>query len=449
MNGSSPEAGTEALVGHGRTTPRRPLNVVIVTVDCMRRDRLSAYGYPRSTTPFLDGLLDNALHCTSAHSVSSWTCPSVVSLMTGLYPHRHGGGLVPSEPGAPKNLSKQNLPTRLSEDIATLPGMLAAAGYSTAAMIAVWNAHLPMPGRFDEVAMMEKPGSKVVRRGLRWAREQDRPFLLWLHLGDVHEPLDVPRSKRDLFGRVPKVKKALTWDYTKSADDVGSPAFQRYRDARTTLYDVAVRSSDDAIAELWAGLDAMGERDRTLLVVTADHGEEFWEHRDEEMASFTDPRDVYGTGHGHNLFQVHLLVPLVLTGPGIEAGRHDENVSLIDVMPTVMDAIGLDPPPMDGRSLLDGAAGPGDRPILAEGIAYGHEKRSVVAGDLKLLSSPEEGYEQVFRLGPDRTETEAVEDPEVADRLRRHLPGGASAMGEQVEATEEIVEHLKALGYIE
>ncbi len=423
----------------------RAPNMIIVTVDCMRRDRLSAYGYERRTTPFLDSMLDGALHCTSAHSPSAWTCPSVVSLMTGLDPHRHGGGLVP---GSPKNLSKQNLPTRLPRGVPTLPELLAARGYRTAAMIAVWNAHLPMPDRFHELAMMEKPASKLVRRALRWVRSHrgDGPFLLWLHLGDVHEPLDVPRSMRGLFGDVPNVKRSLTWDYTKRTDAVGSPAFERYRQARTTLYDVAVRSADDGVRELWEGLGALGERDRTLLVVTADHGEEFWEHRDEELASFTDPRDIYGTGHGHNLFQVHLLIPLLVAGPGVPPGAVDANASLVDVVPTLLQAAGFDAPPgLDGRSLLEPLP---DRAILAEELAYGYEKKSVIEGDLKLLAGPEEGYERLFRLGPERRETGTVEDPAALERLRRSLPGD-SAMGEQVEATDEIVEHLKALGYIE
>src|SRR5436189_4017786 len=89
-------------------------NVLLVTVDCLRRDRLSAYGYERQTTPFLDSLVDDALHCTSAHSASSWTCPSVVSLLTGQYPHRHGAGLIPGEP---KHLRRDNLPTVLGAGV--------------------------------------------------------------------------------------------------------------------------------------------------------------------------------------------------------------------------------------------------------------------------------------------------------------------------------------------
>jgi arylsulfatase A-like enzyme len=418
-------------------------NILIVSVDCMRRDRLSAYGYERATTPFLDRLLDRSLHCTSAHSVSSWTCPSVISLVTGLYPHRHGGGLVPGEM---KNLSKQQLPTVLPEGVPTMRDLLAAEGYATAAIGAVWNAHLPLGGRFDHMAMIERPAPVLVRRAVSWIRAQDRPFFLWLHLGDAHEPLDVPRSLRNVFGRVPRIPKVTRWDYTKSGDAVGSPAFERYRDARIRLYDAAVRSADASLQDLWSALESHGVAADTISVVTADHGEEFWEHRAEELEGFTDPRDVYGVGHGHNLFQVHLLIPLVFSGPGIVAGAVEDHTSLVDVLPTVFAAAGLETPPVDGKPLVE-AVNP--RPILAEAIAYGYEKKAVVVGDLKLLSGPGDGYERLFRLGPDRRESEVVDDPGQAAALRRHLPGEAEAMGEQVEATAEIVDHLRDLGYIE
>lgn len=417
-------------------------NVVIVTVDCLRRDRLSAYGHERLTTPFLDSLTERAMHATSAHSVSSWTCPAVVSLHTGLYPHRHGGGVVPGEP---KNLSKHNLPTLLPAEVPTLPEILRKKGYSTAAMIAVWNAHLPMPGRFDRVEMIEKPAPKLVRRAMKWIRQQVGPYLLWLHLGDCHEPLDVPRSLRGTFGTIPDVKRSLTWDFTKATDLVGTPEFERYRDARIRLYDVSVRAVDATLRDLWASLAETGQRDRTLFVVTSDHGEEFWEHRDEEMSGFTDPRGIYGTGHGHNLFQVHLLIPLLVAGPGVPVGPVEANVSLVDVAPTILAAAGVDGPDMDGKPLFEASP---DRPVLAGSVAYGHEKASVVLGDSKLLTSPLDGYEQVLELGPNRREIGASGDPTLAERLRRFLPG-ASAMGEQVEATDEIVSHLKTLGYIE
>jgi arylsulfatase A-like enzyme len=249
-----------------------------------------------------------------------------------------------------------------------------------------------------------------------------------------------------VFGRVARIPKVTRWDYTKSGDAVGSPAFERYRDARIRLYDAAVRSADASLQDLWSALDSHGVAGDTISVVTADHGEEFWEHRAEELEGFTDPRDVYGVGHGHNLFQVHLLIPLLFSGPGIAAGAVEDHTSLVDVLPTVFAAAGLETPPVDGKPLVE-AVNP--RPILAEAIAYGYEKKAVVVGDLKLLSGPGDGYERLFRLGPDRRESEIVDDPGQAAALRRHLPGEAEAMGEQVEATAEIVDHLRDLGYIE
>jgi arylsulfatase A-like enzyme len=413
-------------------------NVVVITVDCLRRDRLSAYGYPRSTTPFLDRLLERGLHGTSAHSTSSWTCPAVCSLLTGLYPHRHGGGLVPGEP---KNLSRANLPTVLPAEIPTLADRLSGRGYATAAIGAVWNAHLPLAGRFDEMAMLEAPARRPVARSLEWISGLDRPFLLWLHLGDAHEPLDVPRDLREAFGPIPRVRRARRWAFTRSTDDVGSEAFRRYRDARTRLYDAAVRSVD---RELEAFLGSLG-RD-TVVVVTSDHGEEFWEHREDELA-FLDPRGVVGTGHGHHLFQVHLLVPLILVGPGVPSAAIATNVSLVDVVPTILSLLGEDAGGLDGRSLLEPVAW--DRPILAGSIAYGYDKQVVIEGDRKLLSAPLDGIERLFALGADRLERGTIDDPALAERLRSMLPGGPIQAGEQVIATEEIEEHLRELGYLE
>lgn len=419
-------------------------NILLVTVDCLRRDRLSAYGYERATTPFLDGLLDQALHCSSAHAVSSWTCPSVISLLTGLYPHRHGGGIVP---GDPKNLSKSNLPTMIPAEVRMLPDVLADEGYAAAAIGAVWNAHLPLRGRFPSMDMIERPARTLVRRALRWTRRQREPFFLWLHLGDAHEPLDVPRRLRNVFGPVGRVPKVRRWDYTKADDPVDTDAFQRYREARVRMYDAAVRSVDEELSRLWAGLHSQGIRDRTITVVSSDHGEEFWEHRAEEMEGFSDPRNIFGTGHGHNLFQVHLLIPLVVLGPGIPPGHLEQNVSQVDVAPTVLEAAGIAAGDVDGRSLL-GRPEP-ERAVLSQGIAYGHEKASVVQGDLKLLRSPGDGYERVFRLGADRREADVVEDPQASARLRAQLPQEPAVVGEQVQATGEIERHLRDLGYIE
>jgi len=416
-------------------------NVLLVTVDCLRRDRLSAYGYERQTTPFLDSILDGALHCTSSHSAAPWTAPSVVSLLTGLYPHSHGAGLLAGEP---KNLTEQNLPTNLASDVQILPELL--PGYASAAFVGVWSAALPLRGRLGEEHLIEKDASKLVRAASKWMRAQEGPFFCWIHLGDAHDPLDPPRHLRDIFGPI-DYKAARGWSFTGRDDDVSSEAFARYRSDRIRLYDASVRGADEAVAALWKGLGS-ATRDRTILAVTSDHGEEMWEHRDVELASFSDPRDVVGVGHGHNLFQVHLLVPLIIVGPGIEPGAVDANTSSVDVVPTILEATGVQAalPVPAGHSLF---SIPDERPIVAEGIAYGHEKKAVILGNDKLLLSPLDGYERVFALGEDRTEAEEIDDSSLLRGLRTHLPPDPGPLGDKAEVDDEIAGHLRGLGYIE
>lgn len=416
-------------------------NVLLVTVDCLRRDRLSAYGCERQTTPFLDSILDRALHCTSSHSAAPWTAPSVASLLTGLYPHSHGAGLLD---GDPKELTRQSLPTVLRPGVPILPEMM--PGYSSAAFIGVWSAALPLRGRFGEEHLQQKNAPKLVRAASAWMRAQEGPFFCWIHLGDPHDPLEVPRHLRDIFGPLDH-KVARRWEFTARGDDATSEAFQRYRDDRIRLYDASVRGADEAVAALWQGLEPP-TRDRTILTVTSDHGEEMWEHRDSELAYFADPRGVAGVGHGHNLFQVHLLVPLVIVGPGVAPAAVDANTSSVDVVPTILEAAGIAQAPaaLDGRSLT---SIPDGRPIVAEGIAYGHEKKTVILGDHKLLSSPLDGYERAFTLGENRTEAAEIDDPTAIQSLRSHLPPDPGPLGDTAEANDEIADHLRDLGYIE
>lgn len=426
----------------GKTMASRPPNVLLVTVDCLRRDRISAYGYGRATTPFLDGLMDGGLHGTSAHSTSSWTCPSVVSILTGQYPHRHGAGLVP---GDPKNLSRENLPTVLDPGVPLLADLI--PGASSAAFLGVWNAGLSIPGRFQHQEVAQRPAGRIAAKAIRWMRSSEGPFVCWIHLKEPHDPLEVPRSSREFFGPIGSYRATRRWKFTKREDDLRTGAFRSYRERRINLYDAAVRSADDAIGRIWEGLGA-SVRDRTILAVTADHGEELWEHRDDELEGFSDPRGVFGVGHGHNLFQVHVLVPLVLAGAGIPRRTIEANVSLVDVVPTLLAAAEVKiPAGLDGLSLLDPI--PENRPVLAEAIAYGHDKRTVVLGDEKLLVSAGDNYALAFGLGPDRREAGVHSEPSVMERLGHHLPEVSGEGGPQVAATPEILKHLHSLGYLD
>lgn len=411
-------------------------NILLVTVDCLRRDRISAYGHQRQTTPFLDSLLDSSLHCTSAHAAAPWTAPSVVSLMTGLYPYNHGGGLLG---GAMRNVDVDEPPSLLPPDIPLLHELL---GVPSAAFLGVWSASLALQGRLDVMRLMQKKkGSDIAAASVAWMREQERGFFCWVHLGETHDPLEVPRDLRDVFGSAAPYRGTRRWTYTRREDDVTTTAFSEYRDARERLYDAAVLGTDGIIADLWSAMGDM--RERTTLVVSADHGEEMWEHRDEEIASFADPRGVAGVGHGHTLFQELLLVPLILRGPGIEPGAVGHNVSLIDVVPTLVVATGGDIADLDGREL-----GTPERPVSAQAIAYGFEKRAVISGDRKLVVSEGDDYERAFAIDP-VTRMEVSEEPDLIDELRPLLPPHAVASANRSVIDAEMEDHLRDLGYIE
>jgi arylsulfatase A-like enzyme len=392
-------------------------NVLLVTVDCLRRDRLSAYGHVRPTTPFLDSLLETSLHATAAHATAPWT-----GLLSGDL----------------RNMDPTSVPSVLSDDVPVLPQLL---GVASAAFLGVWMASLPFRDRFGDTRLLGKAGPKLSAEASRWMGEQERPFCCWVHLGGVHDPLDVSWDLRDAFGPVGSYRATRRWAFTRRDEDVTGDAFSIYRDRRERLYDAAVLAADRMIEGLWASLgDA---RDRTILVVTADHGEELWDHRDEEIASFADPRGVAGVGHGHTLFQELLLVPLILHGPGIEPGAVEHPTSLVDVVPTLLSATERPLP-----SGLDGAAlGSPPRPVTAQGIAYGHEKRAVIDGQDKLIVSAGDDYERAFRLDA-TSRMEATETPEAIERLRPLLPPEAVSAAVPSVIEGEMEAHLRGLGYL-
>lgn len=434
--------------------PASKPNVVLVTVDCLRRDRLSAYGYDRPTTPFLDSLLPMALHASSAHAASSWTCPSVASLLTGLYPSRHGAGWLP---GPVNDLERDRLPSALHTDTLAFPQYL--PGHANAVFTAVPFATMPVADRFAHVRVRDCSADVLVGEALRWMSEQTppQPFLTWIHLGDTHDPLDVPADLRDVFGPVKKYREARRWRYTRGEGGSDPSGFASYRADRIRLYDAAVHGVDRAIQTLW---EAVQEREEdTILLVSADHGEEMWEHQEEEQRAFLDPRGVSGVGHGHNLFQVHLLVPLLILGPGVPAREVAVNTSLVDVVPTLLELLG-EPIPggLDGRSLLgmnpsirNGVNEGHQRPVRAEAVAYGHEKRTLIVGDEKILVSPGDNYAAATLLGPDRTETATAPPPGTLERLAALLAEDVQApvRGPSMQANEEVVAHLRHLGYLE
>jgi arylsulfatase A-like enzyme len=408
---------------------RDPRNVLLVVVDCLRADHVSGFGYDRPTTPTLDAF--DGASFPNAIAPSTWTFPSVASLLSGVYPHEHGGRF----DSDPRNLSSEQFPTRPRSDVPMLPDLLESSGYDTGLISAIPMVEKAAGDRFQSVDVRYTDARERADAALEWIDGRERWFL-HLQAGDPHAPLDIPDRFRDEFG-VPDLDELEGWRYRSSTD---GPNFEEYRDARLRAYDSSIRAVD---AELGRLLDAIPED--TVVVVCGDHGEAFWEHAALERELNDDPRGFYGTDHGHSVFEELAGVPLWVDAPGIDEYRG--RVSLVDVVPTVLEALDArDPPSTTGTSLSSPA---GSTPVLCEETAYGYNQRAVWVDDRKLVAVPETGTTVWFDLSEDPAESNPRRD--VPDGLADAYDSfGLGVHGEEtMEVDAATRERLAELGYLE
>jgi len=349
----------------------RPTNVLLVSVDTVRPDHLSLYGYARPTSPHLDAFARAAMTYDNAYAPATFTSPSVVSLLTGVYPAAHG---------------VRFLFQPLAAGTWTLAGHLRAHGWRTGAVVSnfvLTRAASGLAAEFDDyddtlVEEEVRRGKKVVQRDARattdaalaWLeRHRERPFFLWVHYIDPHGPYAAPAPFDARFSGSPprEVKEAKIPDYQR----VGHVADVGYY---VDQYDGELAYSDEHVGRLLRGTDALGLLATTIVVLTSDHGETLTERHGGRPVWFD---------HGQDVWEELARVPLVVYRPGGPTGRSPALVCLTDVVPTILAALGVPPPaaPFDGV-LLDGARG---HDVIVE--AKDKVLRAVRAGPLKLLAT--------------------------------------------------------------
>jgi choline-sulfatase len=398
----------------------RGANVLLVTIDTLRRDRVGAYGSTAQLTPTLDRLAASGIVYAHAYSHVPMTLPAHASILTGRVPANHG--------------VHNNTAFRLREDVPTLATTLKGAGYRTGAFVGafVLDASFGLNRGFDDYddryphsndtatfRFDERRGSEVVQAAGDWIINGDSapphprlqtpassPWFAWVHLFDPHAPYDAPAE---------------------------------YRASRTP-YDAEVAYADAMIGRLLDRLRAASALDRTLIVVTADHGESLGEHGE--------------TTHGLFAYDATLAVPLIVAGASIAAARVNAPVGHDDIMPTVLDLAGVVPPEgMDGRSLIDPP--PPDRGILFEALDASLTRgwaplTGIVSGHWKYIDLPvRELYD--IQADPRELTNRAERDAAHRDPLIRALAsaqapprhtGSASALDTDAAA------RLRALGYV-
>lgn len=432
---------------------RRP-NVIVYLVDTLRADHVGAYGYERPTTPALDAVAREGVVCAHARAQSSWTRPTVATILTGLSPFTH------------RTMDKLQ---RLPEEVEMLPERLAAAGYRTGYVTT--NANVSGKFGFRQGSEMfayltDRRGGRPVKAdsrrvnevAVRWleglaAEGNDAPFFLYLHTVDPHAPYLPEAPWRERF--VPELDDAglgLRRSLARLERAPGPPD-ERTMAQLLGLYDAEIAGNDEAFGELVAWLERRGLWDETLLLFVADHGEEFFEHGKTE--------------HGRTLYEEQLRVPMVWKLPGgAGAGRRLETpVDQIDVAPTILEAAGLEvPAALPGRSLwraLAAGAPLEERPstALLDRLSYAYE--SIYDRGFKLIRRTdrdlyrERPLEQLFALAGDpfeRRDREAelpVRRALLESKLRaQRLALGPELAPSEAELDSELEETLRALGYI-
>ncbi|HJO03568.1 MAG TPA: sulfatase-like hydrolase/transferase [Acidobacteriota bacterium] len=416
--GASPGARLDQLRGD------RKLNVLLVTLDTTRADRLGVYGFDEVDTPAVDALADGGVTFMRAYASTPLTLPSHASLLTGTHPPYHG--------------VRDNGVHVAPEELQTLAESFQEAGYRTGAFVGAfvldsrWGLAQGFDRYFDDfelprqrmisLSTVQRPGSEVVDTALAWAREDDTtPFFMWVHLYDPHTPYEPPEPFRSQYADRPYVGE-IAW-------------------------------TDSLVGRLTSWLDESGRSDDTYVVVAADHGESLGEHGENE--------------HGLLLYESAIRVPLIIATPFDEprgVQRH-ELVSLIDVMPTVLELTGLETPEeVHGQSLVPlftsnaDVEGRPDERVYAETfyprLHFGwSELQAIIEPTHKLIISPEPELYDLLQ-DPEEEQNLAPQRAATAEALRREAEELVAQVEENanpagtVTLDQETRQRLAALGYI-
>ena len=428
--------------------PRRP-NVVVIVVDTLRADHLSFGGYSRMTSPNLDRLAGMSVVFRNAFAAAPWTTPSVGALFTSQYPSA---------------LGSFDQPRPIGERFPTLAEILKGEGYRTHGIISVSMLTRQLGfGRgfdsYDESACVERSeisSPRVTDLAIQFLKDHhDDRFFLFVHYFDphynymLHPEFDFSPAYDGPLGSGVPIQRLWQDRSGFTQGDV---------DYLQALYDSEIRFTDHHIGRLLDEIESLGLFDGSLVVVTADHGEEFMERG--------------WIGHTRTLHRELLHVPLIFRLPDGRVGTVDDPVGLVDVMPTILGHLGLQVPDgIEGVSLpLQEPFRAEARPIFAEtsnpqvhqpGAVTPIDLKSMQIGDTKLIYDALEDRVALFDLATDPAESTdlAPEQRDRTERLRAVLlewsgrteakRDGEPGATVQELLSEEQLEELRALGYIQ
>jgi arylsulfatase A-like enzyme len=447
-------AGLMSTPGCSDPTPAQPPNVIFILADTLRADYLGTYGFQGDISPHLDALASESVVFDNCLSQAPWTKPSVASIITSTYPRVHNltnhAGMFWSES------SEKPFETGvLSSDFTTMAECFKELGYDTAGFVA--NPWITSEFGFgqgfdvykDDETGRSLPGDIFIAAARDWLAQRDssRPFFLYLHLMDVHDPFHAPFTDvRTLEGSASlggdeQIPETPPW-YLQ--DGVKSLSLSHWRSS----YAANVRAFDRRLSFFLDGIRQSGLGEDSYLVFTSDHGEELHEH------------DHWAHGFTLQHHQVH--VPLMIRSPGgVGGGRRVEAmVETIDLLPTLVSLVGGVPPAtaqgQDLSSLLEDASGAGRSTSFASAVRLTPGLYALRTMQYSLILDLDTGETKLFDLDLDPGEQWdlAPKRPLVVKELRALLDEHLEAMAERGGIAPSLrpidqqrLDELKALGY--
>jgi arylsulfatase A-like enzyme len=447
-------------------------DVVLIIIDTLRADKLYAERNYVPLMPNLQTLAESSVNFTQAYSPETFTKPSVTSILTSLYPEVHGvnfGIWTPAQVGKGDSLKKEVHVDVLTPELPYLPSMMKAAGYTTIGYQTNMQLHAEsgFTRDFDQYHyFFEDNAASITSKAVSSLQNARGPVFLYVHYMDPHLPYNPPKDVVAAFGSPPRVDSKdmailksynsyytdlVAYGFGLSAERQTEPLSSKGREFVRYMYDGDVRFIDREIASL---IDAARKRNpESLIVITSDHGEEFWEHG--------------SVGHTKTAYRELAHVPLIIASGSLDARKIDSPVENLGILPTIASFLGLSiPDGCQGDSLMPFLSGElPDTTNAAFTSASGVQPwdkikwQSVCADGYRLVKNLSLHTTELFNIQSDPKEQESLteKEPELVAALEKtletHLAANMNHPMRQktqvkVEVSDEDLEALRALGYI-
>lgn len=430
--------------------PEPPRNLVFVSLDTTRPDRMSLYGYERETTPWMKEFFATGTVFENAVTQFNTTVPSHTSMFTGVYPHTHGN----------------RRRTGFSEEYTTLAEILKARGFRTGAAVSGYplkDESCLLDRGFEAYSSRFKgsrrDGSVTIDHATRWLESlsPEEPFFLFVHLYDAHGPYRAGEHLESFLSDAPGPHLQYLpgyqrrWDQNGEVFDTLNPYLDRY--------DSQIRYQDELVEKLISYVDP----EQTLVVLTSDHGE-----------TFAERGRAWNLNHGHSVYVEQSRIPMAFRGPGVGVGRLEDIIETVDLLPTVLDlmAVEADGSLWEGVSFADRLSGSDSAPRDQLGYTSSDSKVKVwasigyeldVSRKIHSLESPrwklikypgrEGDFYELYDRREDPHEMKPVTEahPDVVERMGAALERWLATAGKPAATPQDLegdLDSLRALGYV-